>query len=207
MQEWYNEGVSINIGFDFDYKLDTINSDIKLRDVITVFKLQTIITDGEDVTNMSWKDLYKFKEKAISINVPNSNHVESGHTFSKMFTLNDIVSKNIKFRVVLETSNPEIVKFDFSMVVNSLYIIALSTYTNTTIISQFTEDYDEGDIDTDITGVVYKLNPKYLVYYDNKYDVKYRYSTGNFIGVIAPISYIAGYDQMFNKTVTVNNCL
>jgi hypothetical protein len=156
---------------------------------------------------MSWKDLYKFKDKTISINVPNSNHAESGHTFSRTYTLNDIVSKNIKFRVVLETSNPEIVKFEFNMIVNSLFIMALSTYTNTTIMSQLIGGYDEDEVDANMTGVVYKLNPKYLVYYDNEYDAKYRYSTGNFIGVIAPISYIAGYDQTFDKTVTVNNCL
>lgn len=207
MQEWYNEGVLINIGFNFKYKLDTISSDLKLQDIITVFKLQTIVTEGDDVTNMSWKELYQFNKNSISINVPNSNHAEADNTFTRMYSINDIVSKTIKFRVVLETSNPEIVKFDFSMVVNSLSVIALSTYTKTTIMSQLNGGYDGDELNQNMTGIVYTLNPKYLIYYDNKYDVKYRYSTGNFIGVIAPISYIAGYDQKFDKTVTVNNCL
>lgn len=135
-----------------------------------------------DTTNTEKSFLYKVNDKTI-----NSSIFEGDITFSKEFTLDEACSGTYRIWLLFEAINPYPLYAYIHTYINSLSISADTTAPN-----------------AHHSHVTYNLSSDYL------YNIEantYRYESEPLKFVIAPISYIAGYNQQIEDTVVINNKL
>lgn len=196
----YVSNPTLKLGFTLDLNIYSA-IDMPLNNSLKGVSI-AMVKPGLDVTKTSQKELCKNENLVlitdlsntenyfiyeINDSVNNSSTFEENITFTKEFTLDEIYDGTYRIWILLEAINPVPLYMYMHAYISSLEINAENTSQNA--------------LNSELT---YSLSASYLYNINTN---TYRYETEPLKAVIAPISYIAGYNQQMEDIIVINNKL
>ena len=185
----YIKDPKLTLGFQID--VSTAILEASISDVVKGISI-ALVKPGIDVQKTSQKDLCK-QENLIKIKQETEEtyfikpelDINLHIRFTKDFTIDEVYDGTYRIWVLLETINP------YPMYIYSqahIYKLEINAQNESTLAPQ--------------PELTYELNPEYL-----GTNGTYLYKSESLKAVVAPISYIAGYNQQMDDAVIINNKL